>query len=80
MHALLQGLATAMQYPEYSAITASGYSNPEMAVLAAEEEASMEEARQDLAILFKNTARLIPTASASAVSGILQGLRQRQEV
>ena len=71
----MQGVATAMRYPDESANTGAAAMSAEAAVLAAEEEASVDDQRQELVVLFKNAAKLIPPLAIDAVSGIVQRLR-----
>jgi hypothetical protein len=70
----LQGLAVAARFPPDSATRAGQAESQEEAILAEEQEAAMEEQRQELFVLLRNTARLIPKQAVESVQKLLQTL------
>jgi hypothetical protein len=76
----VQGIAMSMRFPDESAVGFNTATTPEEAVLAADEESVMDDLRQELLVLLKNTAKLIPNESISLVFRILRRLLQHPAV
>lgn len=72
----LQGLAVAARYPLDGVSRAGLPASQEEALLAQEQEKEMDEERQELFVLLRNTGKLIPQQSVASVHALLKSFIQ----